>query len=153
MWPRRNAAQGQSFYDSSTVPSSSVSEAEDGGRRNTSHLHRDTTGTSVGDSSFLSSASDMSDSEGLGLRRDATLRRRNREDMAMISDLPPAESPIVEEPQTHISSSEIPKSDHDSDSTIGTLKAVEADGAGLESEALSPPDTSATVGFITSRPS
>lgn len=146
MWPRRNPAHELSFYDSSTVPSSSVSEAEDGGHGNKSHLHRDTTGTSVGDSTFLSSASDMSDSEGLAIRRDATLRRRNREEITTVLDLPPAESPIVEEPQALLPSGEIPKSDlEESDSTIGALNAMGAGENDVDGEALSPPDASVPV--------
>ncbi|VDB86931.1 unnamed protein product [Peniophora sp. CBMAI 1063] len=153
MWPRRNPGHEMSFYDSSTVPSSSVSEAEDGGHRVTSHLHRDTTGTSVGDSTFLSSASDMSDSESIGIKRDATLRRRHREEATTITDLQPAESPIAEEPQVQPSSSEIPKSDlEESDSTIGALNAARTGDYGVDHEALSPPDASLSMDNSTVQP-
>ncbi|KAI0035107.1 hypothetical protein K488DRAFT_43997 [Vararia minispora EC-137] len=108
MWPRRYDLAGT--YDSSAAPSSSVSEAEE----NVPPSRRLT-----GDS-MMSSASDMSDSES---PRDSTIRRRNPRDSGStltVTGLPPLDSPVPEETPT--SASDAPKSDPDSDSTIGAIK-------------------------------
>jgi 1-phosphatidylinositol-3-phosphate 5-kinase len=112
IWPRRYDQLAGGLYDSSAAPSSSVSEAEES--TPSTSLSRRITGDSM-----LSSASDMSDSEGM-----PSVRRRNRKELAStmtVTGLPPLESPVTEDALA-TSWNETPKSDVESDSTIGATK-------------------------------